>query len=221
MMKILVVEDDHEIARQVSSALRDVGYAVDNAYDGEEGHFLGDTEAYDAIILDLGLPVMSGLSVLESWRKSGRTMPVLILSARDTWREKVTGLRTGADDYLAKPFEMEEMLARVEALVRRGAGQSSPVLVCGDIKLDTTTQKASLKNEILSLTSMEYRLLSYFMHHAEAVISKTELSEHLYEYDGDKDSNTIEVLINKLRNKLGASCIRTYRGRGYQLTASE
>jgi two-component system OmpR family response regulator len=220
MMKILVIEDDQEIARQVSSALRDVGYAVDTAYDGEEGHFLGDTESYDAIILDLGLPVRSGLSVLESWRKDGRTMPVLILSARDTWREKVTGLRTGADDYLAKPFEMEEMLARVEALVRRGAGQSNPVLVCGDIKLDTTTQKAYLKNETLSLTSMEYRLLSYFMHHPEAVISKTELSEHLYEYDADKDSNTIEVLINKLRNKLGASCIRTYRGRGYQLTAN-
>ncbi len=218
-MKVLVVEDDQEIARQVSSALRDAGYAVDNAYDGEEGHFLGDTESYDAIILDLGLPVMSGLNVLESWRKSGRTMPVLILSARDTWREKVAGLRTGADDYLAKPFEMEEMLARVEALVRRGAGQSNPVLECGDIKLDTTSGKVFLKNETLSLTSMEYRLLSYFMYHPEAVISKTELTEHIYEYDGDRDSNTIEVLINKLRNKLGASCIQTYRGRGYQLTA--
>jgi len=220
-MKVLVVEDDQDIARQLGSALREVGYAVDVAYDGEEGHFLGDTETYDAVILDLGLPVMSGLNVLESWRKNDRNMPVLILSARDTWREKVTGLRTGADDYLAKPFEMEEMLARVEALVRRGSGQSNPVLECGQIKLDTTTRKAFLGNELLSLTSMEYRLLSYFMHHSEAVISKTELIEHIYEYDGDRDSNTIEVLINKLRKKLGASCIRTYRARGYQLTADK
>jgi two-component system, OmpR family, response regulator len=220
-MKVLIVEDDHNIAQQISVALRETGYAVDIAYDGEEGHFLGDTEEYDAVVLDLGLPGMSGLKVLEDWRKNKRSMPVLILSARDTWREKVTGLKTGADDYLAKPFEMEELQARVAALVRRGVGQSSPILQCGLIKLDTTTQKAFYNGQALSLTSMEYRLLSYFMHHPEAVLSKTELTEHIYEYDGDRDSNTIEVLINKLRNKIGAKNICTYRGRGYQLTAND
>jgi len=218
-MRILVVEDDPDIARQVEAALRDAGLAVDLAFDGEEGHFLGDTEPYDAVVLDLGLPEMGGLRVLEQWRRDGKDMPVLILSARDTWREKVTGLRTGADDYLAKPFEIEELIARVEALVRRGAGHGTPILECGSIRLDTTRQKAFLGNTPLSLTSMEYRLLSYFMHHPETVLSKTELSEHIYEYDADRDSNIIEVMVNRLRNKVGANAIRTYRGRGYQLTA--
>ncbi|MCW9035422.1 MAG: response regulator transcription factor [Alphaproteobacteria bacterium] len=220
-MRVLIVEDDPGIARQIEVTLREAGYAIDLAFDGEEGHFLGDTEPYDVIILDLGLPGIGGLNVLERWRNDGRTMPVLILSARDTWREKVTGLRTGADDYLAKPFEMDELIARVEALVRRDAGHGSPILKCGGVKLDTTSQKAFLGNTLLTLTAMEYRLLSYLMHHQEKVISKTELTEHIYEYNDDRDSNIIEVMISRLRNKIGADYIKTYRGRGYQLTADD
>ncbi|MCW9001602.1 MAG: response regulator transcription factor [Rhodospirillales bacterium] len=220
-MRILIVEDDAEIARQVAGALRSADYAVDHAADGEEGHFMGDTESYDAVVLDLGLPGMSGVRILEKWRDDGRTMPVLILSARDSWREKVAGLRAGADDYLAKPFEMEELMARVEALVRRGAGQASPVLACGPVTLDTSRRKAFAGGEELSLTGMEYRVLSYLMHHPETVVSKTELTEHIYEYDADRDSNIIEVMINRLRSKIGADLIRTYRGRGYQLTAGD
>ncbi len=220
-MRILIVEDEPDVARQVQVALCKTGYAVDVAFDGEEGHFLGDTEPYDAVVLDLGLPGMGGLNVLERWRRDGHGMPVLILSARDTWREKVTGLRIGADDYLAKPFEMEELLARIEALVRRGAGKASPELSCGPVRIDTTRQKAWVDDTPLTLTAMEYRLLAYLMHHAEAVLSKTELTEHIYAQDEDRDSNIIEVMINRLRNKIGANRICTHRGRGYQLTAED
>ncbi len=218
-MRILVVEDEPDMARQVRDALTAAGHAVDLAPDGEEGHFLGDTEPYDAAVLDLGLPKRGGLSVLDAWRRDGRRFPVLILSARDTWREKVLGLRSGADDYLAKPFEMEELLARLEALTRRGAGHAAPVLVCGPLRLDTTRGHFDLDGAPLVLTALEHRLLAYLIHHPEKVLSKTELSEHIYEHDADRDSNTIEVLVNRLRNKIGASRIRTHRGRGYQLTA--
>lgn len=218
MMRILVIEDDVDMAGQICASLREAKYAVDVAYDGEEGHFLGETEPYDAVILDLGLPKRNGLDVLEQWRKNARDFPVLVLSARNTWREKVIGLRTGADDYVSKPFEIEEILARVEALIRRNAGHAASMLSCGNLHLDTSSGKITLESETLSFTALEHRLLSYLIHHPERVISKTELTEHIYEYDTDRDSNTIEVLVNRVRNKIGANRILTHRGRGYQLT---
>ena len=195
-MRILVVEDDRQVARQIEATLRRAGYVIDVSHDGEDGHFLGETEPYDAVILDLGLP---------------------ILTARDTWREKVSGLRAGADDYLAKPVELEEMLARLEALIRRASGHASPVLECGPVKLDTNTSRVTLSGATVELTSLEYRTLFYLMHHSARVISKTELTEHIYGQDFDRDSNVIEVLINRLRKKLGARLIKTRRGQGYQL----
>ncbi|MFQ5773573.1 MAG: response regulator transcription factor [Kiloniellaceae bacterium] len=220
-MRVLVVEDDRHVARQVESRLRQAGCAVDVAHDGEEGRFLGETEPYDAVVLDLGLPVVDGLSVLRHWREAGRKMPVLILTARDTWREKVMGLRAGADDYLAKPFELEEMLARIEALIRRAAGHARPVLVCGPVTLDTATGRVALAGDPVELTALEFRTLSYLMHHQGRIVSKTELTEHIYAQDFDRDSNVIEVLINRLRKKLGAGLIKTHRGQGYQLTDPE
>lgn len=214
-MRVLVVEDDRNVARQIEAFLSASGYVVDAAYDGEEGHFLGETEPYDVVVLDLGLPVVDGLTVLRRWREAGRPMPVLILTARDTWREKVTGLRAGADDYLAKPFELEELLARVEALIRRSAGHASPVLEYGPLRLDSTTNRVTLGNEFIELTALELRTLSYLMHHENKVVSKTELTEHIYGQDFNLDSNVIEVLINRLRKKLGAGIIKTHRGQGY------
>jgi two-component system OmpR family response regulator len=216
-MRVLIVEDDQRVAAQAKRTLEKAGFVVDLAGDGEEGHFLGDTEPYDAVVLDLGLPVLDGLSVLQRWRQDGRTMPVLILTARGTWREKVMGLRAGADDYLAKPFEMEEMLARVEALIRRAAGHASPVLECGPLRLDTTSYRVTMAGAPVELTALEFRLISYLLHHRGKVVSKTELNEHIYGYDEDRDSNTIEVLINRLRRKLAPELIRTHRGQGYQL----
>lgn len=220
-MRVLVVEDDLDVARQVSDTLRQAKYVVDVAHDGEEGQYLGDTEPYDVVILDLGLPKLDGLSVLQQWRQAGRGMPVMILTARDTWREKVAGLRAGADDYLAKPFELEEMLARVEALIRRSSGHASPVLEWGPLTLDVNTTRLTLAGRPIELTALEFRTLTHLMRHQERVVSKTELTEHLYAQDFDRDSNVIEVLINRLRNKLGAGLIKTRRGLGYQLTLPE
>ncbi len=220
-MRVLVVEDDLDVARQISDTLRQSSYVVDVAHDGVEGQFLGDTEAYDAVILDLGLPRLDGLSVLQQWRQTGRKIPVLVLTARDTWREKVAGLRAGADDYLAKPFELEEMLARVEALIRRSSGHASPVLVCGTLNLDISTTRLTVAGRPVELTALEFRTLAHLMSHEERVVSKTELTEHLYDQDFDRDSNVIEVLVNRLRNKLGAGLIKTHRGLGYQLTVPE
>ena len=220
-MRVLVVEDDLDVARQVSDTLRQAKYIVDVAHDGEEGQYLGDTEPYDVVILDLGLPKLDGLSVLRQWRQAGRAMPVMILTARDTWREKVAGLRAGADDYLAKPFELEEMLARVEALIRRSAGHASPVLEWGPLTLDVNTTRLTLAGRPIELTALEFRTLAHLMRHQGQVVSKTELTEHLYDQDFDRDSNVIEVLINRLRNKLGAGFIKTRRGLGYQLTLPE
>ncbi len=217
-MRVLVIEDDQQVARHIEATLRHAGYVIDVAHDGEDGHFLGDTEPYDAVVLDLGLPIVDGLTVLQRWRQEGRNMPVLILTARDTWPEKVTGLRAGADDYLAKPFEQEEMLARLEALIRRASGHASPVLECGPVMLDTNTSRVTLSGAPVALTSLEYRTLFYLMHHSAKVVSKTELTEHIYDQDFDRDSNVIEVLINRLRKKLGARLIKTRRGQGYQLT---
>ncbi|MDX1431379.1 MAG: response regulator transcription factor [Gammaproteobacteria bacterium] len=220
-MRVLVVEDDGEVARQLASGLRAAGYAVDVAHDGEEGHFLGDTESYDAVVLDLGLPRTDGLAVLTRWRSAGRTFPVLILTARDTWREKVTGLRAGADDYVAKPFEIEEVIARLEALIRRASRQAHPLLTCGEVTLDPATRRVTMEGQPVELTALEYRTLSYLMHHPGAIVSKTELTEHIYEQDFDRDSNVVEVLINRLRNKLRRDLIKTHRGRGYELARSD
>jgi two-component system, OmpR family, response regulator len=216
-MKVLVVEDDLQVSRQIETALRNSGYVVETARDGEEGLFQGDTVSYDAAILDLGLPKIDGIRVLHQWRANGRNMPVLILTARDTWREKVNGLRAGADDYVAKPFQIEELLARVEALIRRATGHANPMLVCGPVMLDTTSNRVTCNNTVVELTALELGMLSYLMHHQGDVISKSELTEHIYDQDFDRDSNVIEVLVNRLRNKLGAELIKTHRGMGYQL----
>jgi two-component system OmpR family response regulator len=214
-MRILVVEDDANLNRQLKEALTEGGYVVDVAFDGEEGHFLGDTEPYDAVVLDIGLPQMDGLSVLEEWRRGGKKMPVLLLTARDRWSDKVQGIDAGADDYVAKPFHMEEVLARVRALVRRAAGQASNEIVAGSVRLDVKAGKVTVDGHSIKLTSHELRLLSYLMHHKGKVISRTELTEHLYDQDFDRDSNTIEVFVGRLRKKLPEDCIQTVRGLGY------
>ena len=220
-MRLLVIEDDPDLNRQLVAALSDAGYAVDAAFDGEEGHFLGDTEPYDAVVLDLGLPKKDGLSVLEQWRRDDRTMPVLILTARERWSDKVAGMDAGADDYVANPFHMEEVLARLRALLRRSAGHARNEMECGPLRLDTKTARVSLDGQPIRLTSHEYRLLAYLMHHNERVVSRTELVEHLYEQDFDRDSNTVEVFIGRLRKKLPVDLIKTVRGLGYRLSDSE
>jgi len=216
-VRLLVVEDDPDLNRQLVTALSEAGYAVDTAVDGEEGHFLGDTEPYDAVILDLGLPQMDGISVLEKWRRDERKMPVLILTARDRWSDKVTGMDAGADDYVAKPFHMEEILARVRALLRRSAGHAKNEIEVGPLRLDTRTSRVTVDGAPIKLTSHEYRLLAYLMHHQGRVVSRTELVEHLYDQDFDRDSNTIEVFIGRLRKKLPSELIETVRGLGYCL----
>jgi len=220
-MRILVVEDDKELNRQVSEALTDAGYVVDKAFDGEEGHFLGDTEPYDAVVLDIGLPQMDGISVVERWRRGGRKMPVLILTARDRWSDKVSGIDAGADDYVTKPFHIEEVLARVRALIRRAAGHASSELTCGSLRLDTKASKADVDGVPLKLTSHGFRLLAYLMHHMGEVVSRTELVEHLYDQDFDRDSNTIEVFVGRLRKKMGIDMIETVRGMGYRMREPE
>tara|TARA_R110000868_G_scaffold150567_5_gene373916 strand:- start:2806 stop:3480 length:675 start_codon:yes stop_codon:yes gene_type:complete len=217
-MRALVVEDDQDLARQLTDALTENGYAVDTAHDGEEGHFLGDTEPYDIVVLDIGLPVMDGIEVLEQWRSAERAMPVLVLTARDRWREKIAGLDAGADDYVTKPFQMEEVLARIRALVRRSTGNTSPVLTVGAVSLDPSASHVTVEDRQIKLTAHEYKLLSYLMHHKGKVLSRTELIEHIYAQDFDKDSNTIEVFIGRLRRKLGVDVIHTIRGLGYKLS---
>jgi len=221
-MKILVVEDNAELSRQIKSTLEHAMYVVDSAFDGEEGHYLGETEHYDAVILDLGLPKLDGLDVLDKWRSVSNHVPVLILTSRHTWREKVAGLRAGADDYLAKPFEFEEMLARLEAIIRRATGHASPMLKCGcgSVVMDTTSARVTMDGKLIDLTALEYRTLEYLMQHAGEVISKTELTEHIYDQDFDRDSNVIEVLINRLRGKICTDMIQTRRGLGYQLVSA-
>ena len=220
-MRLLVVEDDQDLNRQIVKALEDAGYAVDRAFDGEEGHFLGDTEPYDAVVLDVGLPKMDGIAVLERWRRAGRHMPVLILTARDRWSDKVMGFDSGADDYVAKPFHMEEVLARLRALIRRTTGHATNELVCGPVSLDSRAGRVVVDGNPVKLTSHEYRLLAYLMHHTGRVVSRTELVEHLYDQDFDRDSNTIEVFVGRLRKKLGVDVIQTVRGMGYVLAAPD
>jgi two-component system, OmpR family, response regulator len=218
-MRILLVEDDKELQRLLRKALADAGYVVDSAFDGEEGHCLGDTEPYDAVVLDLGLPKLDGVAVLEKWRKSGRMMPVLILTARDSWSDKVAGFDAGADDYLAKPFYTEELLARLRALLRRAAGLAAAEIEIGPLRIDTRASRVTLAGNPVKLTSQEYRLLAYLAHHRGKVVSRTELVEHLYDQDFDRDSNTIEVFVGRLRKKLDAGLIQTVRGLGYSLDA--
>lgn len=216
-MRLLLVEDEPTLRAQLRAGLEQAGYAVDEADNGRDAEHLGHTEPFDAVVLDLGLPIVDGLTVLQHWRGAGRAMPVLILTARDSWHEKVAGIDAGADDYLAKPFHMEELLARVRALIRRAQGLASPLLRCGALTLDTRGGRVSVGDHPVSLTSHEYRLLAYLMHRPGQVVSRTELTEHLYAQDFDRDSNTVEVFIARLRRKLPADSIETVRGLGYRL----
>jgi two-component system OmpR family response regulator len=216
-MRVLVVEDEPDLRRQLVRALEDAGYAVDQAADGEEGQFLGETEPYDAIVLDLGLPKIDGVSVLKAWRATGKDTPVLILTARGRWSEKVEGFDAGADDYLAKPFHFEELLARLRALLRRAAGHATSAIECGDLSVDTRAARATINGEPIRLTSHEYKVLAYLMHHRGRVVPRSELVEHIYDQDFDRDSNTIEVFIGRLRRKIGPERILTERGLGYRL----
>lgn len=216
-MRILVVEDDPTLASQLHQALLDAGYAVDLAADGAEAHYQGSVEAYDAVVLDLGLPVMDGLTVLRKWRNQHRNMPVLILTARDNWHEKVSGIDAGADDYLTKPFHMEELLARLRALIRRSGNHASAQWVCGDIVLDTRRAQVAVNGQAVNLTAHEYRVLAILMQHMGEVVSRNELVEHIYAQDFDRDSNTIDVFIGRLRKKLPPGAIETVRGLGYRM----
>jgi two-component system OmpR family response regulator len=216
-MRVLLVEDDPTLNRQLDMALQAAGYAVDVSTNGRDAWALGDAEDFDAVVLDLGLPQMDGLTVLKRWRAAGRGMPVLILTARDNWHEKVAGIDAGADDYLTKPFHTEELLARLRGLIRRASGHASPVLVCGPVELDTRSGRVTLNGQLLPLTSHEFKVLAYLMHHAGAVVSRTELTEHIYAQDFERDSNTIEVFVGRLRKKLPPDLIETVRGLGYRL----
>ena len=220
-MRILVVEDEALLAKQLASALGQAGYAVDCASDGERADFLGQTEQYDAVVLDLGLPKIDGLTVLRRWRDAGIAAPVLVLTARGSWHEKVQGIDGGADDYVSKPFRMEELLARLRALIRRASGQTAPELRCGAVTLDPRTAKVTVEGATVKLTGHEFRVLSYLMHHRGRVVSQTELTEHIYAQSFDRDSNTVEVFIARLRRKLGASFIETVRGLGYRIGAAQ
>jgi two-component system OmpR family response regulator len=216
-MRVLLVEDEPTLAAQLRQVLLDAGYAVDQADNGRDAWVQGGVQAYDAVVLDLGLPVLDGLSVLKRWRSEGMSAPVLILTARDQWHEKVAGIDAGADDYLTKPFHTEELLARVRALIRRASGLSSALLACGPLALDTRSGKVTLDGQPVNLTAQEFKLLSYLMHHPNELVSRTVLTEHLYAQDFERDSNTIEVFVARLRKKLPAALIETVRGLGYRL----
>ncbi|MCU0902390.1 MAG: response regulator transcription factor [Tabrizicola sp.] len=218
-MRILLAEDEVVLCDQIKKVLTAEGRIVDVAHDGEEACHLGATEPYDMIILDLGLPIRDGLSILREWRSTGVATPVLILTARDGWTDRVDGLDAGADDYLTKPFHLPELAARVRAALRRSAGRTSPLFQQGGVVFDTRHGRATLDGVPVDLTSQEVAVLSYLVHNAGRLISRTELSEHIYEYDGDRDSNTIAVFINRLRKKLGPDLIQTSRGRGYMIDA--
>jgi two-component system OmpR family response regulator len=216
-LRVLVVEDEPAISKQLAAAFRQAGYAVDCAADGARAEFLGQTEGYDAAVLDLGLPKVDGLTVLRRWRDAGIAFPVLVLTARGSWHEKVQGIDGGADDYVSKPFRMEEILARLRALIRRSSGQAAPELRCGLVVLDPRNARVTLDGAPVRLTGHEYRVLSYLMHHRGRVVSQGELTEHIYSQSFDRDSNTVEVFVGRLRRKLGPSSIETVRGLGYRM----
>ncbi|GMV22771.1 MAG: DNA-binding response regulator [Acidimicrobiia bacterium] len=216
-MRVLVVEDEPAIARQLRHALEGAGYAVDEAADGGRADFLVQTTSYDALVLDLGLPQVDGMTLLQRWRQAGIATPVLVLTARTSWHEKVQGIDAGADDYVSKPFETEEVLARIRALIRRAAGQLTTELRHGAVRLDPRTARVTLHGAPVKLTSHEYRVLAYLMHHRDRVVSQAELTEHIYAQDFDRDSNTVEVFVARLRRKLGAAVIETARGLGYRM----
>ncbi len=221
-MRLLLVEDDHKLSNQLKSALVSAGFAVDQSFDGIDGGFMGESEPYDAVILDLGLPGRSGLDILRTWRKNKTQVPVLILTARDAWQEKVEGFKAGADDYLAKPFHVEELTARLNALLHRSKGQTGGSLSVSGLSLDEDRQcVATSTGEILSLSGTEFRLLRYMMMHPDVILSKTRLTEHIYDFDSDKDSNLIEVYIKRLRQKIGKTLIETHRGQGYVFKADD
>ena len=220
-MRILVVEDDPALSRQLSRALADAGYVVDSAADGAEAHYKGEIETYDAVVLDLGLPIMDGITVLRKWRDAARVMPVLILTARDNWHEKVNGMDAGADDYLTKPFHMEELLARLRALIRRNGKHASAQWASGNIVLDTRQARATVDGQALNLTGHEYRVLAILMQRAGDVVSRSELVEHIYAQDFERDSNTIDVFIGRLRKKLPKGAIETVRGLGYRMRGTD
>ena len=215
-MRILVVEDEPTLSKQIVHSLKNVGYAVDAALDGEEGYFLGDTEPYDVIVLDLGLPKIDGFTILERWRKSGNKTPVLILTARDRWQDKIKGFDIGADDFVTKPFSMEEVIARVRALIRRSKGLAKSIIEFGPISLDTRRSKVMVNGRKIILTLREYKIFSYLIYNQGKVVSRTELTEHTYDKNFDRDSNVIDTFIKKIRNKIGIDCITTVRGMGYR-----
>ena len=216
-MRILVAEDELLLSTQLAGALTEAGYVVDCALDGERADFLGATESYDGVVLDLGLPRIDGLQLLRRWREAGLAVPVLVLTARGSWHEKVRGIDLGADDYVSKPFRMEEVIARLRGLIRRANGHAGAEIRCGSVTLDARRACVSLNGLPVKLTSHEFRVLSYLMHHCDRVVPQSELTEHIYAQSFDRDSNTVEVFIARLRRKLGASFIRTVRGLGYRI----
>jgi two-component system OmpR family response regulator len=220
-VRVLIVEDESRLAGQLREALNAAGYVVDLAADGERADFLARTERYDAVTLDLGLPNVDGLTLLRGWREAGLSWPVLVLTARGSWHERVIGIDVGADDYMSKPFQIEEVLARIRALLRRAAGQPAAELRCGSLVLDTRNARVTVDDRLVKLTSHEYRVLAYLMHHRARVVSQTELTDHIYARDADRDSNTVEVFIARLRRKIGADRIETVRGLGYRMSAAD
>lgn len=220
-MHILLVEDDPALNRQIVGALREAGYVVDTALDGEQGAFIGETSELDAAVLDLGLPLLEGRQVLSQWRKHGRRFPVIVLTARDSWWEKVDAIDAGADDYLTKPFHLAELLARLRALIRRTAGHANAVLTCGAVRLDTRTGEVVLGGVPVALTAFERRLLQFLMYHAGQIVDRTQIMNHIYAADSDGDSNTVEVFVRRLRSKLGLDLIETVRGQGYRIRTDQ
>jgi two-component system, OmpR family, response regulator len=216
-MRVLIVEDEPALSEHLAKSIGAAGYAVDTSADGERADFAVRTETYDAVLLDLGLPHIDGLTLLRGWRESGIRVPVLVLTARGSWHETVEGIDSGADDYVAKPFRMEEVVARLRGLIRRASGHPNQVLRAGTVTLDPRLARVTRDGAAVKLTSHEFRVLSYLMHHRDRVVSQGELTEHIYAQDCDRDSNTVEVFVARLRRKLGASIIETVRGLGYRL----
>ncbi len=216
-MRVLVVEDERQLAGQLRDALSSAGFSVDAAYDGEEARLLGRTEPYDAVVLDLGLPRQDGLAVLRDWRRRGTKVPVLILTARSDWHSKVEGLNAGADDYLGKPFVMEELIARVHAVIRRSKGFAAPDITCGPITLNAAAGTVTVGGSPVLLTAQEFKTLNYLMHRQGRIVSQRELAEHIYDLEDERESNTIEVFVGRIRRKLGVDPIKTVRGLGYRL----